>query len=400
MNLIWGKLKKLIPQYDLSKTEDKLKLFILFVGFVIIFGVGSVTAIQLTMSPQFCSSCHEMTPEVVTWQVTSHSNFNCTECHIEPGIGNLIIHKIGAVKELYLHVTNTYERPIRASYRIQNFVCEKCHSPATRRFTYSGDLIVPHERHVQKGIFCVQCHSAVVHGDIATRNLTTIGALEAWTPAMGKKYTEGKFTRPKMNTCLECHTARKVSTKCEICHTTVTIPDNHKSNTWQKEHGPLAKGDLTYCNKCHSFSLENKFKGMKTAREYARGNVFCYKCHTQLPLGHSGEWKIIHKHQAIADLEGCLVCHEQQPPKSDSKATKTYCDQCHNQAPSPGIGGDKGDKSVIYPKQGTPKNGSHQPNWRKIHPTVVKEIGTTGGRCYDCHDRTNCYKCHTNGGKT
>ncbi|MCL5935198.1 MAG: NapC/NirT family cytochrome c, partial [Firmicutes bacterium] len=161
MNNIWGRVKKIIPEIpklDLSKTEDKLKLFILVAGLIICIGVGSVTAIQLTMTPQFCSSCHEMTPEVRTWQATSHSKFKCTECHIEPGIGNLIIHKIGAVKEVYLHVTNTFERPIRINYYIENNICEGCHTPQNRVFTVSGDLIIPHERHEKKGIYCVQCH--------------------------------------------------------------------------------------------------------------------------------------------------------------------------------------------------------------------------------------------------
>ncbi len=401
MNNIWGRVKKIIPEIpklDLSKTEDKLKLFILVAGLIICIGVGSVTAIQLTMTPQFCSSCHEMTPEVRTWQATSHSKFKCTECHIEPGIGNLIIHKIGAVKEVYLHVTNTFERPIRMSYRIENYVCEKCHSPGNRRFTVSGDLIIPHVRHENKGIYCVQCHSGVAHGDIASRGVTATGDLASWTPAMGKQNTEGKLVRPKMNNCLECHTARKVSTKCETCHTTVTIPDNHKDTSWLKEHGPLAKKDLTYCNRCHSFALEGKLGAINNAREYARGNAFCYNCHTQLPPGHTGEWRIVHKHQAKGDREGCLVCHDQQPPKSGSRATKTYCDKCHKQADVvPGV--NSGISNT--PLSGSAKQaGSHPANWRKIHPSVVKEIGTTGGRCYDCHDRTNCFKCHTNGGKT
>lgn len=380
-------------KFDLSKTEDKLKLFILMCGLLIVIGVGSVTAIQLTMSPEFCASCHEMTPQYVTWQVTSHSNIACTECHIEPGNLNLVKHKIGATKELYLHLTGSYKRPIVMKHPIPNNVCEQCHSPENRRFTPSGDLIIPHDRHSEKGIKCVDCHSGVAHGDIGRRGVTARGDLQAWTVSTGIKETAGKLSKPKMNACIECHMSKKVTTKCEACHTSIAIPDNHKEASFLLDHGTMAMNNIDYCNKCHSYSMEgSKIKTGNKVADYARGNAFCWNCHQKLPETHNHEWKIIHKKEARTDKAGCLVCHNENKPKDKERATKTYCYQCHGQLEQPGAGGS------LYENKTFPR--SHPPTWRQKHPSVVKDKGTMKSGCYDCHDRNNCSACHTSGGTT
>jgi len=384
-------------KFNLSTTEDKLKLFILVCGLLVFIGVGSVTAIQLTMSPQFCATCHEMTPEYVTWQVTSHSQIRCTECHIEPGAWNLLKHKLGATKELYLHLTDSFDRPIAMKHPIENYVCEKCHSPNNRLFTLSGDLIVPHKRHSDKGIKCVSCHSGVAHGDIARRGVTARGELKDWTVTTGKAETAGKLSKPKMNVCIECHMSKQVTTRCEACHTSIAVPDNHQELSWMTEHGKLAMKNLDYCNKCHSYSMEgSKIKTGHKVADYARGNAYCWNCHQQLPVTHTSDWKIIHKRDAKPDKQGCLVCHNENKPKENERAAKTYCFSCHGQLKQSGNanqGSLIGDNKANLAK-------SHPPNWRKIHPGVVKSKGTMAGRCYDCHDRTNCFVCHTSGGTT
>lgn len=407
MGKFWALLQKAVPKLDLGKTENKLKLIILVSGLLILIGVSSVTAIQLTMSPQFCAKCHEMVPEYMTWQVTSHSNVSCTDCHIGPGVVNLMVHKVAALKELYLHVTDTYERPIAMNHPIENYVCEQCHSPDNRRFTVSGDLIIPHDRHSAKGIYCVDCHSGVAHGDIARRGVTVEGDLGAWTVSKAKQETVGLNSRPKMNDCLDCHVKREVTIACEACHTTIAVPSNHEEPGFEVKHGPMASEDISYCNQCHSFSLENRDGEQKGVAEYARGNVFCFNCHMNLPNGHAvDDWKFSHKSKASKDMNGCLVCHSYEA-FDDGKSTKTTCVKCHS-----GSGDESGDKDnsgdgeVNSPTVGgnkkpkITKTKAHPAGWRTAHPATVKDIGTTGGKCYDCHARTHCYVCHTGGGST
>jgi cytochrome c nitrite reductase small subunit len=390
----WGIFRKL----DLSRTEDKLKLGILTTGILLFAVIGAAGALRLTMSPSFCVKCHVMTPEYVTWQASSHVQIPCTSCHIKPGLGNLVAHKISAGRELLLYYTGTYSRPIKMRHKLPDEVCTQCHS-TYRSYTPSGDLIIPHDKHAEKKVLCVECHSGVAHGNIVARGMTKDDNYTAWTDEVGKKQMAKDYTEPKMNDCLDCHIKRNVTQACEACHTSISLPADHKVKTWDKNHGAVAKTDLGYCNKCHSYSLEAKDVPVsdKVAR-YARGNVFCYDCHQKRPKGHTADWRIIHPVDAKPDIPGCLVCHNKAKPKPAEKATPTYCDRCH------GRGGDASVPGVTRSSETPSVNSggntfrfekSHDPGWRNQHPEFIKTQGIVRGKCFSCHDTSNCSYCHT-----
>lgn len=342
-----------ILKLDLSKTEDKLKLFILVSGLLIFIGVFSVSAIQFTMRPAFCSTCHNMTPEYVTWQSTSHANIACTDCHIPPGVGNLIIHKVEAMKELYLYFTNSYETPLKMTSKIENSQCEQCHSIETRNFTTSGDLIIPHLQHLNSKlikVYCVDCHAGVVHGKVAERGATATenkatalhdGDLNAWTLADGKAQTAVDFTKPDMDTCIACHVKvsstvghGKPSIKCETCHSTIKTPDNHSNKAqWLSQHGKDAEKDINVCKSCHSYGMKvNKVQMENTAAAYAWGNSFCRSCHSQPPATHKrADWRQTHRFDVQKKgPTNCQACHNLSTTKYavNPPASKT-CAQCH-----------------------------------------------------------------------
>lgn len=347
------KLLSKVFKLDLSKTEDKLKLFILVSGLLIFFGVSTVTAIELTMSPNFCSTCHNMKPEYVTWQATSHANIRCVECHIPPGVVNLIEHKIAAMKELYLYATNSYETPIAMKNPIENYVCQKCHSVGTRNFTTSGDIIVPHQRHIDSKlakVYCVDCHAGVAHGKIARRGVTAVeekevalhgGDLGAWTAADGKNQTIREFSKADMDDCIACHlkvrstTGKgKPSIKCETCHSTIKTPDNHTpKEQWLPVHGKDAEKDINICRSCHSYGMKvNKLELENKAAAYAWGNEYCFGCHSQAPANHKRpDWRKLHK----LDVQNkgktnCQACHNLGDVKADIKAPASItCSKCH-----------------------------------------------------------------------
>ncbi len=407
----WGIFNKLSSE----RIEDRLKALILVSGLLLAVLLGTAGAIKVTMSPQFCAKCHVMAPEYATWKASSHLQIACTKCHIKPGLGNLIVHKISAVKELYLYATGTYDRPIRMSHKLEDEICTECHS-TNREFTPSGDLIIPHDKHAAKKVQCVDCHSGVAHGNIVARRLTEDGNYEAWTDEVGQKQMVKDYAEPKMNTCLECHVKRKVTQACEACHTQISKPPDHKVNNFLKSHGHLAKADVTYCNKCHSYSVEAKDVPVKDpVARYARGNVFCYECHQKRPQGHTDDWKIIHKKDVTnGDVSGCLVCHNDKKTTANDKAVPTYCTKCHGQtssATSPQPSGNTGQGNVNNGSASTPtkppsasvKPGGkvtlgkiHPSGWRKIHPSIVKEKGASNEGCWNCHDTTSCSRCHLN----
>lgn len=390
----------IIRKFDLTRTEDKLKLGILTIGILLFLLIGAGGVLKLTMAPSFCAKCHVMTPEYVTWEASSHVQIPCTSCHIKPGLGNLIAHKLAASKELLLYFTNTYNRPIKMSHKLPDVVCTQCHS-TYRSFTPSGDLIIPHDKHADKKVLCVECHKGVAHGNIVARGMTKDDNYSAWTPEVGKKQMVKDYAEPKMNDCLGCHIKRNVTQACEACHTSISLPADHKVKTWDKNHGAVAKTDLGYCNKCHSFSLEVKdVPGQTKVASYARGNVFCYDCHQKRPKGHTADWKITHPADARSDIPGCLVCHNKTKPKPAEKSTPTYCDKCHSTGgePSPGLnaGANNGKTNTSISTGETFKfEKAHQPGWRKEHPNFIKTQGIVRGKCFSCHDTSNCSYCHT-----
>lgn len=389
----WRMFKKL----DLATTEDKLKALIVVSGVFLFALLGTVGAIKLTMSPAFCSKCHVMAPEYTTWKASSHLQVACVDCHIKPGLGNLIVHKVAAVKELYLYFTGTYDRPIKMAHELEDVICTKCHS-SNREYTPSGDLIIPHSKHAAKEVKCVECHSGVAHGNIVARNLTVEGSYEVWTGDYGKQQMGQEYTEPKMNTCLECHINRKITQACEACHTSISLPDDHKAKNWGTIHGLLAKTDLDYCNKCHSYSIEAKdIPSKDPVIRYARGNMFCYDCHQKRPQGHADEWRMIHKKDIKkGDVSGCLVCHNSEKPVPQDKAVPTYCAKCHGKQlvdndDNNGNGGENPSKPKIVKF-----NKSHPANWRQLHPSIVKNKGASNEGCWNCHDTNHCSSCHLN----
>lgn len=357
-------LRSKLPKFDLSKTEDKLKMFILISGLILFVGVGAVTAIQVTMSPQFCSVCHIMTPEMVTWQATSHSNIRCVDCHIPPGTVNLLVHKIGAMKELYEYATGTYPTPLAMHEPIESETCETCHNVETRNFTVSGDIIIPHDKHMnteKAEVFCVSCHAGVAHGKIASRGVIVEGDskalhggdLKAWTADDGKQQTARQYSKADMDDCIKCHMAvneelekkgssEKVSIKCEACHKAIKTPDNHSpKESWLAVHGKDAEKNVSSCKSCHNYGMDvQNVTHESKAAAYAWGNEYCVKCHSQLPQDHKDgvlvngskvSWRKAHK-AVVAEksLNNCAACHK----LAGSKATgtppaSTTCDRCH-----------------------------------------------------------------------
>ena len=88
----------------------------------------------ITESDEFCGAlCHPNYPEYVTHEVSDHARVECGTCHIGPGLTPKVMAKVYGVEELYLLVTNTYERPIPPPVkrlRPAREICEQCHWPA------------------------------------------------------------------------------------------------------------------------------------------------------------------------------------------------------------------------------------------------------------------------------
>jgi nitrate/TMAO reductase-like tetraheme cytochrome c subunit len=371
-------------RYKLIKIATLTLLFL-----AIFFGISFV-GLETTSSSEFCASCHEMKPEVYTWKASTHSEVDCVSCHIEPGLKNLAKSKAEGVVELYKKQMKTYTAPIRMPGEIPDSACETCHNVLAREVTASGDIIIPHDKHKNKDVECIQCHSGVAHGKIANRKMTYQADYAKWDSKVGTAaMADIKFIRPDMDTCMECHKARKATLECTACHTTGMFPKNHKKADFKTNtHGKQASTDLKDCNECHKDMSAEELEGYeevstltkvlnkdkaqapkKNHYNYSKENTFCRDCHSKRPSSHTSNFMMEHGTHASENKQKCMACHEVQR-SSNSNISQVACASCH------------------------PSSHSRNTTWRTKHPIQLKPNQKLQRSCYQCHSEPTCSTCH------
>lgn len=273
-----------------------------------------------------CSECHEMWPEVATWQTSVHASISCKTCHrdYDPN-QNKAAHDNGA-----------FAKPISSKNQVSDEVCRSCHAMQNRLATLLPDLIAPHEKHEAGKVSCLACHRFVTHGNIAERKVTTradYAKYDQWNIQLAKKAAPQVMRRPNMFVCITCHEQRKVTTACAACHyfeDRKSLP-SHENPQWGVVHGKAGRQDVNNCAKCHYDKESQKFATPSTGdiiADFARANSYCYGCHLKRPPNHDSGW--MGKHPAMArdrGLPNCLACHDRNQPGAN--VTGTYCNTCH-----------------------------------------------------------------------
>ena len=376
------------PTPPVNQTRLKVfKILTLTLAFIAVFFALGFVGVEKTSSSKFCSTCHEMKPEYYTWKASSHSEVDCVQCHIKSGTENYAKAKANGLVEVYKKQTQTYTAPIQMPDEIPDSSCEKCHNIKNRDFTISGDIIMPHDKHKNKDIECIQCHSGTAHGKIADRKMTFQADYQKWDEKTGAAaMSDFKFVKPDMDTCMECHKARKVSTACSTCHSSGMEPKSHKKADFKtKNHGNLAKTNLAECNKCHKYMskeplegyegesvitefLKQDLKAKKSHYDYAKENTFCRDCHSKRPASHENNFFGKHGTLANQNKENCSACHDLKQTSSPGP-NQVNCSSCHP--------------------------GSHSnKSWQTNHPIPVEGVKKPSETCYKCHAQEKCTACH------
>lgn len=360
-------VKILTGLVSFSRSKTWLKRIILIGTFTII-GIAAMQ--KITYEPAFCGSCHEMKPQYVTWQASAHSKIACTSCHMEPEVSNLVQDKVLLLNWVYKHIKKSYFLPIELKKPMPNSVCESCHSDS-RIITPSGDIKIPHDKHLAQGITCVTCHLGVAHGNIAQRQVTIDGNFDKWTSAVGLQNMVSTFRIVNMSQCTDCHKMNKAPLSCETCHKVIVTPPSHKTVSWVQEgqHGQEAYTDVQQCNKCHSNTLsDNLTHGSDVVASYVRSNTYCSDCHLKKPSSHKQDWSWQHGELSQKDKRSCMICHQQADKKQlAGKVVATTCNTCHGKPHS------------------IPETG---------HPIPLPKGTRPGAQCYNCHSQQQCESCH------
>ncbi|MGE5591716.1 MAG: cytochrome c3 family protein [Bacillota bacterium] len=140
---------------------------------------ATAATFRYTKTTSFCVGCHEIQAAEATWKLGPHYQntsgvvAQCSDCHIPPGAGDMVVDKVGRLRELYVHVTQDnsptmwalgqQERGDRARAHLQNSACLSCHDlAAIRPASETGRLA--HDLMDLNQTRCVQCHQHVGHG--------------------------------------------------------------------------------------------------------------------------------------------------------------------------------------------------------------------------------------------
>lgn len=171
-----------------------------------------ISILAFTSSPFFCTRvCHSMEPLTKGWEVSSHSEIPCINCHVESnGFINLVYHKMLALKEPFIEISGGYKEGINKESELAEEMpeehCTVCHSK-NRNYSPSEGLTFDkkaHEVHIEKvNMKCAFCHNRVGHE------------------------TEDHENHMTMEWCLKrCHEKDAFSDKCTVCHTPEFIEKN------------------------------------------------------------------------------------------------------------------------------------------------------------------------------
>lgn len=381
-------------QIQLKKVKFYKGLTSTFLFLFIFFSVGFLSFTS-TSKKEFCVACHEMRPEHYTLLASSHSDVECVDCHTNPNLEAMLQEKVKIFNMFTKKITDRADIPIKLKGEISDESCEKCHDMSKRTVSASGDIIIPHTKHKQEGISCLDCHSGVAHGKISESNLTKRSNLSKWNLTVAKSVMyEKENTIVMMGGCMSCHTARDATLECGACHETAMLPESHKNPQFALTlHGEEANNNIESCHDCHKYmtvkeievdltkkkqknynDLTKNKKNQIPVPNYIYENDFCRNCHSKRPPSHEGNFFLRHGALANKNLNKCYGCHNVNAKNTPGKipVTSTTCSKCH---PS-----------------------SHEKsNYKVNHPEIGESITKVKQSCFqNCHIRKTCVRCHAN----
>ncbi|WP_156324289.1 NapC/NirT family cytochrome c [Bacillus sp. FJAT-27251] len=417
---IWRKFRSI----DWKNPVNRWRLLFASLFAVVALSGTMWGAIAFTSSPQFCSWCHEMSPEFVTFEASAHSEIKCTQCHIEPGVVNLVTHKVHSLKEVYYHVVGPPD-PIVQTVPVTNESCIQCHSE-NRLVSATGDLIVNHSEHIKEDIPCITCHSGVAHAKVVERGLNTQKDLDYWSLENTEKLVKNEYMRPNMGTCIDCHDkVNKGDRPWEDIQ--YSLPENpHKDGHGKSDEGHAEAAEIAALTEEEQAAEDRKkvqgviLQALGKQTEDVKISMDCSTCHMEvgIPDNHQEkDWKQDHGTSAIQKLNECMDCHqdskwikhfqkEEIVSLIDAGASRTkynpdpavakaesrennFCSSCHSQRPDGHLESDV---------------------WLTAHADKAK-TKQQKGECFVCHDEAKplenakitaptdvyCEQCHRTG---
>ncbi len=295
-------LSGMFHAYDFAEEMDMLKgkggglwgfirthkIIAGMMGMLLLMVIVFFSFVRYSESPDFCKSCHIMSPYYKAWKASVHNFVPCVECHYPPAtsIETAAWHKIQNFSMVVRYFTRTYDpRPFAD---IQDASCMRvgCHS--TRLLV--GSVVTPkgvafnHIPHMEKlksiKLRCTSCHSQIVVGRHIEVTYETC-FLCHFSKASSASNNMGE------NNCLQCH---------QIPRKTFTLGNIRYNHLDFVERNPNIR-----CVDCHLDAIQGTGD---VPRER------CYACHN-IPsrFTYYTDTAFIHEQHVTKHKITCTLCH-------------------------------------------------------------------------------------------
>jgi hypothetical protein len=255
--------------------------------------------------PRLCATCHKASPEFSLWMGGSHRTVSCQKCHhSNPQQGLAMLRGFLAGR-----------KPKGKHADVEVGACASCHFSHDERWPQVGGSR-GHKLHYQeKGIACVRCHAASMHGfePVVAKcqechpghavGMAKMQALHCFACHDFLSHEPG--LRPTRRDCMRCHSAQGIHAPMSETEAKMECASCHKP------HRP-AGHTLADCSECHAPPMM-----AKGALHATKGHARCLECHKP--------------HVWTAGAEGCARCH----PRAATHAQAKGCLDCHSFAGAP-----------------------------------------------------------------
>ncbi len=348
---------------------QQFKKYAILIGGITLLSILIIlVSTEFTSQPGFCSSCHYMESYVDAWEMSSHSDVTCTDCHFPPGYMNKLKGKFTALSMAVNYMTGVYKRG-KPHAEIDDASCLRsgCHQERLLegRTIYKENIIFNHTSHLgelrrEKKLRCTSCHSQIVQGKHMTVTETTCFLC----------HFKNTPDESPINDCKWCHDAPVQTDTSNVIYNHQSILDR-------------AIG----CDKCHG------------SMKVGEGDVpfdRCSLCHSEKgKLDQYSNIEFIHKNHVTDHKVECQNCHQLIYHESIAKSKDMVpdCQACHTETHQTQLGLFSGTAGVNVPHKpdhmfeaGLNCQGCHI--WSE-DLTELPEFGHTivakGKSCEQCH---------------
>ncbi len=301
-----------------------------------------------------CARCHEIRPNLVSWQGSTHRDMNCVECHTSTTRTNL--------RRVTTHLFSEPPEQIHlktADVFIMMDKCVACHREEYARWgagrhSASYERLFANKEHNQKRQLmddCLRCHGMHFEGAISD----VVEPLDTRGPW---KIKDASLAQRPAIPCLSCHmvhrdgmplkkASQRIAVKEEVFRPSLGLFDRRARLNIGTDLLPLPG----------VYDGERKVKMSPEKRQ-----ALCYQCHAPLASGQIGSGDD-RTPMGVHEGLGCLSCHEKH-----NQNTRQSCAGCHPRLSNCGIDVEKMDTTFANPES---KHNIHRVKCEDCHPKGV-----------------------------